>query len=329
MHFLDPTNDIVFQRIFGDGQRTTSLISLINAVLELEGDARVVRVDIITKSVLPKLDDLKDPIVDVRATDGRGHQFIVEMQCRGGSVWMKRALFTTCKAYVNQLSQGDEHSKLMPVYFIGVLNFEMPWADVLEAQPVVRKPGPKPIAERQGRSWLTHHGITDLATRLPSTRDISMHFIELPAFKKQLQDCVSIVEQWAWFFKHGKKEGAIPSTIQDAGIVDAFNVANQHGWSAEELEALENMQWARMLARSELEEKHAAGKAEGLVEGEAKGLVEGQAKGLAQGQAEATRNIARNLAAAGMSAEAIAGVTAASTEQVRAWLTIATEHPSS
>jgi PD-(D/E)XK nuclease family transposase len=264
MNFLDPTNDVVFHAIFGQKERTSSLISLINAVLELEGEARVVNVSLSSGQIPPKLVDLKDTIVDVRATDGRGHEFIVEMQCKGGPTWMKRALFTTCKTYVNQLKRGKLHEALRPVYFIGILEFEMPWSDVLEPEVQPGRSGPRPQHERGGRDWLTHHVIKDAKTNLQSTNDFSMHFMELSVFDKDLSECVNVVEQWAWFFKHAREVSAIPNSISDDGLVEAFKIADEFGWDAESLDAIEKTQQFRALASSEMDWATQRSKDEGI-----------------------------------------------------------------
>ena len=83
---------MVFRKIFGDEHRQDSLISLINAVLDLHGHDRVVSVTIANPYQVPKLETLKETIVDVRAKDGNGQEFVVEMQCQGGVNWMKRPL---------------------------------------------------------------------------------------------------------------------------------------------------------------------------------------------------------------------------------------------
>lgn len=80
MKFVDPKNDMAFQRIFGDEKHTSVLISLLNAVLELEGEKAIEAVEILNPFQTPRLEYWKHTVLDVRARDKRGIRFIVEMQ---------------------------------------------------------------------------------------------------------------------------------------------------------------------------------------------------------------------------------------------------------
>ena len=69
MKFADVKNDIAFRKIFGNENRTETLISFLNAVLGFEGKDRIVSVTILNPYQLPALKGGKVSILDVRATD--------------------------------------------------------------------------------------------------------------------------------------------------------------------------------------------------------------------------------------------------------------------
>jgi hypothetical protein len=46
MKFVDVKNDVAFHRIFGNANKTVTLISFLNAVLQLEGTSRITWVKI-------------------------------------------------------------------------------------------------------------------------------------------------------------------------------------------------------------------------------------------------------------------------------------------
>lgn len=77
MKFADVKNDIAFRKIFGNENRTESLISFLNSILGFEGDDKIVSVLILDPYQLPKLKGGKVSILDVRATDQRKRKFIV------------------------------------------------------------------------------------------------------------------------------------------------------------------------------------------------------------------------------------------------------------
>ena len=47
MPFLNPRADFAFKRIFGSETDTSKLISLLNAVLQVEGDKRIAEIEIL------------------------------------------------------------------------------------------------------------------------------------------------------------------------------------------------------------------------------------------------------------------------------------------
>ena len=72
MRFVDVKNDVAFRKIFGDENKKVILISILNAVLGLEGQERVRDVTLLNPFQLPRLVGEKSSIIDVRATDEKG-----------------------------------------------------------------------------------------------------------------------------------------------------------------------------------------------------------------------------------------------------------------
>jgi predicted transposase/invertase (TIGR01784 family) len=123
MRFADIKNDVAFRKIFGNQKKSIVLVSFLNAVLDLEGLNRITKVTIINPYLLPRIAGEKASIIDVRATDQRGRQFIVEMQVADKKGFEKRVQFYTSRDYSMQIEKGEDYPKLKPTYFIGILNF--------------------------------------------------------------------------------------------------------------------------------------------------------------------------------------------------------------
>ena len=79
--FVDPKNDVAFRKIFGDENRKGILISFLNNILEFAGTNKEI-VDITIKNPyqVPKLKELKETILDIKAVDKRNIHYIIEMQ---------------------------------------------------------------------------------------------------------------------------------------------------------------------------------------------------------------------------------------------------------
>ena len=100
--YLDPKNDLVFKRVFGEHPEV--LRAFLNAVLPLKPEGLIASLEYLTPEQTPEIPLLKYTIVDVRCRDQHGREFIVEMQMQWTTSFLQRVLFNASKAYVRQLS---------------------------------------------------------------------------------------------------------------------------------------------------------------------------------------------------------------------------------
>ena len=179
MKFVDVKNDIAFRKIFGNDKKKEILISFLNAILHLEGDKRIQSITIVSPFQLPILPNMKTSIIDVKAKDFMGNTFIVEMQVADILGMDKRLLYYTSKEYSQQIVSGDKYTELNPVIFIGI--FDFPFTD--------------------GEAYFSHHAICNVETKERVIKDMDFYFIELPKFKKLVQELDNITDKWIYFIK--------------------------------------------------------------------------------------------------------------------------------
>ena len=67
MRFANIKNDIAFKKVFGSENHKNILISFLNAVLDFKGDREIVEVEILNPYQVPKIEELKETILDIRA----------------------------------------------------------------------------------------------------------------------------------------------------------------------------------------------------------------------------------------------------------------------
>ena len=214
MKFVDITNDIAFRKIFGNDSKKKSLISFLNAVIDLPRNEQVVEVEIINPYQLGKLSGGKSTIVDVKAKDEKGNMFIVEMQVAEFDFFNKRILYYTSQGYVSQLNQGVHYEKLRPVYFIGILEFEI----------------------GQNPNYFSRHKVLDVETKEQIIQDVEFNFIELPKFNKTIDQLESSIDQWTYFIKNAENLTVIPESVKDEGLKEAYIEASQQNWTQLELD---------------------------------------------------------------------------------------------
>ncbi len=214
MKFVDVTNDIAFRKIFGNENKKKSLISFLNAVISLPKNELIVSVEITNPYQLGKLSDGKSTIVDVKAKDKNGNVFIVEMQIAEFDFFHKRILYYTSQSYVSQINKGGNYKKLSPVYFIGILEFEI----------------------GQNPNYFSKHKVLDVETKEQVIQDVEFNFIELPKFTKTIAELKSNIDQWTYFIKNAENLDVIPENVHDEGLKEAYTEANQQNWTKQELE---------------------------------------------------------------------------------------------
>jgi predicted transposase/invertase (TIGR01784 family) len=216
MKFADVKNDIAFRKIFGSENRSESLISFLNAILGFEGKDRIVSVTIVNPYQLPTLRGGKVSILDVRATDQNKRQFIVEMQVAEQDGFGKRVLYYLTKSYNSQIRSADQYRKLKPAFFIGILsNF----------------------SHTNNEYYISRSRIQDVDTGETTIKDVEFNFIELLKFNKTIDELENLTDKWIYFIKNAENLDVIPENVDDKGLLSAYQEANQHTWSQEELDA--------------------------------------------------------------------------------------------
>ena len=118
--YLDPKADLTFKLVFGE--HPDLVMSLLNALLPLEEDGQITNVEYWPSELVPDNPGKKDSVVDVRCTDQRGRQFIVEMQLYWNEFFQQRVLLNASKAVVRQLDKGMNYKLIQPVYCLNLVN---------------------------------------------------------------------------------------------------------------------------------------------------------------------------------------------------------------
>ena len=282
MQFADPKNDVAFKKIFGDEQHKEILISFLNAILDFKEDKVIASLDIVSSSQVPKIEEMKLTILDIKAKNKAGEEFIVEMQKRDLYDFTKRSLYYTSKAYVEQLDISQNYNTLKKVYFIGILNFNM----------------------LENKEYISRHLILNKDTLSHDLKDFEFTFIELNKFTKGLDDLETILDKWMFFLKNATTLDFIPKQYEEIPeFNEAFLIATRYKWNKEDMRVYD---WVAMKERDEenalrkaRDTALAKGMEEGREEGMAQGIEKGIEPGIEQGREEGERNkaieIAKNL----------------------------------
>jgi len=268
--FADPRTGFVFKRIFGTVEHKALLIALLNHMLELVGERRIVDVQHLSGEQHVGIPELKLSIVDVRCTDASGRRFVVEMQVLKVEGFEKRVVYNASKAYVMQLRNADEYPALCDVVGVTICNFNL-W----------------PEREDSGRykvPMLSRWRMQEQHSGAPGLPQVQYAFLELPKYAAG-DAPEALIDRWAYFFREAKNLSVVPSALAEDPFRGALEVARTATFSPEEWEAYERAKMAEQDARGALAVARQEGTEEGLAKGHLSGLAEGLAKGHESGLA--------------------------------------------
>ncbi|MEA5487277.1 MULTISPECIES: Rpn family recombination-promoting nuclease/putative transposase [Pseudanabaena] len=281
MKFINPKIDFAFKRIFGSEQSHDILISFLNAML-YEGLDIIQDLEILDPYLAPKIRGIKDTYVDVKANirnqEGEITSVIIEMQVLNVEGFEKRILYNASKAYSTQLDIGEDYTILQPVIALTITDFEMfPELEQILSRFILKE-----------KTYLTDYPVYD----------IELVFIELPKFKKELEELETITDKWLYFLKTARKLDAVPTVMDnEPAIKKAFAIASQANLSKQELDDLERRSIFIHDQRNALKKATRLGLEQGKKEGIQQGIQQGIEQGIEQGELKAKLAIAQQLLA--------------------------------
>lgn len=257
--FLDPKNDVAFKKIFGTEKNKDILIHFLNDMLVFKEKNPIQEVTFLKTIQDPDIAAKKTSIVDILCKDGEGNSYIVEMQVAKTKGFEKRAQYAS-KAYSGQINQGRDYSTLKEVIFLAIADFVM-FPDKVH--------------------YKSDHIILDKETHENDLKDFSFTFLELEKFTKTKEEISTLIEKWAYFFKHADEttEADLKEIIgQDFIIQKAYEELNRFYWNEDELSAYEAVIKKESDYIASMGQKYDEGFSKGKDQGKNEGILEGQRK---------------------------------------------------
>jgi predicted transposase/invertase (TIGR01784 family) len=302
--YLDPKNDLIFKRIFGEHKHLCK--SLLNNMLPLDPDQQIVDLEYQQPEMVPEIPALKNSIVDVRCTDNRKRNFIVEMQMHWTDGFRNRVLFNASKAYVRQLEKAKEYQFLQPVYALSFVN------EIFDSDPAV---------------YYHDYKIVNIENTEKRIEGLEFVFIELPKFHPGNRAEKKLYDLWLTFLTQiNEGEWEVPSALLEEDVTkEAVQYLESSSYTKDELEAYDRywdiIRTERTYYLGALDEGLKKGEAIGIEKGIEKGMQKGIEQGIEQGRTEgkeeAVREMVFNAQRKGFSIAQIQTITNLSEEKIR------------
>ena len=297
MSFMDPKSDTGFKKLFGNENHTDIIKSFLNTMLKRNGN------DAIQTISFAKTENLRHPVegkqtfLDMHAIDGHGNHYIIEMQNKYQKFYIERTQYYSSFVFSEQLNPNLYFDKLIPVISISVLNhtFFDDHTDVI-----------------------SHHTLMDMKRKTITSMFQTFHYIELPKFKKTIEECVTLEDKWLFFMQQAEKCREIPDQVsQTKELVTAFNLLERMSWTHSDMADYIREQDSAGYEQRVIEGAKERGEKIGEERGLQQGLQKGLQKGLQQGLQKKAEEVALNLLKMGLSPEVVAQGTGLLIEDIK------------
>jgi predicted transposase/invertase (TIGR01784 family) len=249
------TNDYVFKSVFVKDPRL--LVSLLNAILFLDGNREIEEVEILNPELPKDSHDEKNSILDMKAKDKGGRHFHVEMQAGLQGIFIKRSLYYLAGMIRDQLKASDEYSILEPIYQVNILDFNLLATENYLNRFTLRE---------------------EMNPKLELTQDLVVVFLELPKFLKNIHDLESKLDCWLYSLKNTsqmKREEINMVVDKTPDMNNLFKILEYYSSNSEEKRRLEEKIKKDRDYAYELVFHFERGMSEGI----AKGIDEGMDRG--------------------------------------------------
>ena len=291
MKYLNPKADLTFKRVFGE--HPDLVMSLLNALLPLTADQEITDIEYLPSEMVPENPLRKNSIVDVRCKDKQGRQFIVEMQMIWSPEFKQRVLFNASKAYVRQMSVGEQYELLQPVYSLNLVN---------------------EIFEPELEGYYHHYQMIHVENSDKVINGLQLIFVELPKFTPHSYSEKKMQVLWLRYLTEiNDNTREVPEELlanpEVKKAVDALEVS---AFTDAQLAGYEKF-WDIISVEKTL---YNSAERRGMEKGMAKGLEKGMEKGIEKGMEKERNLIALNMKKQNVSFELISQCTGLSIKEI-------------
>ena len=268
-------SDGIFKIVFAEEKDHLLLISLVNAMLNLQG-ADAIKDITLEMQEFPGVFNKKDCILDIIGTTNAGEKVLVEVQQQGDDFFRDRVEYYLSRVIENQVHTSEKY-ELPRIYFLGLLDFE--------------------LFPEEPQKYIHH--VDEMCNGRKFFPKIQKVFVEIDKFFELekagiTKDDNSGAAQWLRAIKVAIKEEPVPEKIMQnetfRRLLDSVKLIN----FVEELFNAEVKNMTDLKAEHEI--GFSEGKAAGFVQGKTEGHAEGFAEGKTEGLSEGERNKAREMA---------------------------------
>jgi predicted transposase/invertase (TIGR01784 family) len=219
MKFVDPKVDSAFKLLFGVPSNKKLVKDFLNSVLSLSDGNLIEEIEFISSEIVSPVQEFgsNKVFIDIHCLDQRKHNYIIEMQVENQHNFVPRMMYYTSRAlWLQKVKRGDYQS-LLPVIGVGIVNYKLfNNQENISGNPVSK--------------YVFKHELDN--TLLPDSI-LNFYFVELPKFRKKLEELQTQLDRWLYFLKYADDLTFVPDQL--SSLQDAFDVLNEVTWDDQRL----------------------------------------------------------------------------------------------
>jgi predicted transposase/invertase (TIGR01784 family) len=256
--YINLLTDFGFKRLFGSEPNKALLIDFLNVILPQQhtvADISYKNNENVGNTVMDR-----KAIFDIYCESKTGEKFIVEIQKAKQNYFKDRSVYYSTFPIQEQAEKGDWNYKLSSVYTIGILDFI--FEDHKQEQEFVH------TVELKNQNCEVFYD------------KLKFIYVELPKFKKKIEELETHFEKWLYLFKHLSELENPPEKLQEGVFKQLFEIAEIAKFTPEEQRAYENsLKYYRDL-HNVIETSKLEARQEGIAMGVEQGIVIGREEGI-------------------------------------------------
>ena len=260
--YISLLTDFGFKRVFGTEPNKALLIDFLNTLLPEHH--RIQDLSFKNNENLGQTPIDRKAIFDIYCQAANGERFIVEIQKAKQNFFKDRSVYYSTFPIQEQALKGEWNFKLNTVYTVGVLDFI--------------------FDDHKKEDTLLH--IVELKNQHCEVfyEKLKFIYIELPKFKKSLEELETHFDKWLFLLKHLAELTTPPSPLQEDVFTELFDVAEIANFSPFEQRDYQNSLKYYRDMNNVVDTARGEGWQEGIEAGRQEGIEEGRQTGIEEGQ---------------------------------------------
>ena len=288
--YVDPMVDVAFKRIFIQYKNKRLIRELLEHVFHVE----ISRLELVNVEHPGKTYEDRNAVFDLECRSNQIGDFIVEVQVKEQEHFAERALFYSTFPISAQAPKGRWDFGLKPVFFLGLLNFDLP------------------ASCGKGNGSVHRFSLRNDETSAQMTDRVQFVFMEVGSFSKTLEECTSFEDKFLYYFKNLPTFVQKPDTQNDTYFDELVAAAEYANLDRKAMTDYERR--LKIMRDNQNAEEFAIKKA--TQKGHEAGLQQGIQQGIEKGIAEGKIEVAKNLVSMGLSPDQIAKATGLTVEMI-------------